>query len=337
MSSGRRQPRHRRFARARAVASRGGFTLMELLLSAAILAILSVAMGSAVLIASRAIGNRGGDSSASRAVAASDAIEHFRSEIRTATSFSERQATAVTFTVPDRDGDGVEERIRYAWSGIPGEPLTRAYNGSLPETLAEDVRAFDIDYLLQSLEPSTQNGEYEGGEVLLISHVDAPGGIMRSADVDRNRTAAQYFKPALPANAVSWKVTRVQVMGRSDRNDDGILYFWMCAANGSLKPSYPVHETVQVNESQLPVATGWFDVRFNQLDALDPSQGLCLVIGYRSGNGNVAMLQYEEGGFPMTPGTHWMTSSDAGSSFTNPVQYQDMCFRVYGTVTTEGR
>ena len=336
MNLGRHPSRHRRRAAGR-LGCRGGFTLVELLLSAAILGILAVAMGSAVLIASRAIGNKGGDSTASRSIIASDAVEQLRSDLRTATSFSERQATAATFTVPDRDGDGIQETIRYAWSGISGAPLTRTYNGSAPETLAEDVRAFDIDYLVQSLEPPVGSGEQESGERLLISHVDAPGGVMRSLLIDRNRMAAQYFKPVLPANAVSWKVTRIQVMGRSDKNDDGILYFWMVAPNASLKPAYPVHETVQVREDQLPDATGWFDVRFTQLDGLDPSQGLCLVIGYRSGSANAGLIQYEEGGSPMTPGTHWMTSNDAGSSFTNPVQHQDMCFRVYGTVLTEGQ
>jgi prepilin-type N-terminal cleavage/methylation domain-containing protein len=338
MIPARRQPRRHRDRRVTpAVGSRRcGFTLIELLLSAAILAVLSVAMGSAVLIASRAIGHRGADSSASRSVAASDALENLRAEIRTATSFTERRAAAVTFTVPDRDGDGIDETIRYAWSGVAGAPLTRAYNGSAPETLAEDVRAFDIDYLLQSLEPAAQAGEQETGETLLMSHADAPGGSMKSLLIDRNWWAAQYFKPVLPANATRWKVTRVQVMGRADKNTDGILYFWMTAANGSLKPAYPIHETVQVSETQLPVATSWFDVRFTQLDDLDPSQGLCLVIGYRSGNANVGLIQFEENGNPMTAGTHWMTSNDAGSSFTNPVQHQDMCFRLYGTVTTEG-
>jgi prepilin-type N-terminal cleavage/methylation domain-containing protein len=329
--------RRRQFRRGVAgVLCRGGFTLMELLLSAAILAVLSVAMGSAVMIASRAIGHRSPDSSAARSVSAAEAVEQIRSDLRTAMSFTERQPRAVTFTVPDRDGDGVKETIRYAWAGASGAPLMRVYNGSPPETLAQDVRAFDLSYLLQSLEPSGQTGPQVGGEMLLMSHVDAPGGSMRSILIDDKRMAAQYFKPILPANAVSWKITRIQVLGRSERQTNGILNFWVTAANGSLKPAYPIHETVQVSEAQLPLTADWFEVRFTQLDGLDPATGVCLVIGYRSGNGDVGLIMYEENGNPMTSGTHWMTSSDGGSSFTNPSSTRDMCFRVYGTVTTEG-
>lgn len=315
---------------------RGGFTLIELLVSAAIVAVLAVAMGSAVMIASRAIGRRSPDSSAARSVSAAEAVEQMRSDLRTATSFTERQASAVTFTVPDRDGDGVQETIRYAWSGISGAALTRAYNGTAPETLAQDVRALNFDYLIQSLQPMAQAGEQESGELLLMAHVDAPGGSMKPILIDNNRSAAQYFKPTLPANAVSWKVTRVLIMGRSDRSTDGVLYFWATAANGSLKPGYPILETVQVSEATLPTATAWFEVPFTQLDELDPSRGICLVIGYRSGSQNIGLIQYEENGTPMTAGTHYMSSNDGGSSFTSPVSDRDMCFRLYGTVTTEG-
>ena len=53
-------------------------------------------------------------------------------DLRLALSFSERTPTAVTFTVPDRDGDGDTETIRYAWETPDGDPAT---NGVAPLTM----------------------------------------------------------------------------------------------------------------------------------------------------------------------------------------------------------
>jgi prepilin-type N-terminal cleavage/methylation domain-containing protein len=324
---------HRRLVSRRYCAGGSGFTLVELMVSVAMVAILSVAMGSAVLIASHSMDQR--ESSAARTVVAADAVERIRAELRLATGFLQRSGNAVIFNVPDRDGDGVDEAIGYSWSGQSGTSLTRTYNNAPPEIVAEDVRDFNLSYLVQTLQPSRTPGPLEGTEILLIAHDDAPGGSLRTFLIDSNDMAAQYFKPALPANTVGWKITRVQVMARNEKNTDGVLYFWITAANSSLKPAYPIYETVEVAESKLPNAFNWFEVGFTQLEDLDPSQGLCLVVGYRSGNAKIGTLQYEEAGNPMTANTHWMQSSDGGSSFSAPTPARDLRFKVYGTATTE--
>ena len=314
--------------------ARRGFTLVELMVSVAMVAVLSVAMGSAVLIASRAIDK--GDSSASRTIAAADVVERIKSELRLATGFSQRTAKAVAFTVPDRDGDGAEESIGYAWSGVPGGPLVRTYNDAAPETVAEDVRTFDLAYLVQSIDPPTSGGGDESPEMLLIAHEDAPGGTIRTYTVEWERWCAQYFKPTLPADAVSWKVTRVQFMARQDRKPfDGVIRVVVSSANAGETPAYPILDEAQVNESSLSSQMSWVNVPFTKVQGIDPSQGLCLVIAHRNGNNGIAVVQYEDGG-GMTANTHWTTTNNLGFSYTAPNTRQDMLFRVYGTVTTSG-
>ena len=60
-------------------------------------------------------------------------------ELNYALSFTERPVNVVEFTVADRDGDESPEFIRYAWSGTPGDPLTRQYNGGTIAELVRDV------------------------------------------------------------------------------------------------------------------------------------------------------------------------------------------------------
>ena len=60
-------------------------------------------------------------------------------------------ALAVTFTVPDRDNNGLSETIRYSWSGTPGDSIMRAYNGGVEVAVAEDVKYFSLEYLLKTI------------------------------------------------------------------------------------------------------------------------------------------------------------------------------------------
>jgi prepilin-type N-terminal cleavage/methylation domain-containing protein len=321
-----------RLTRWRGARAGAGFTLVELLVSIAMISVLSVAMASAVLVASRAVGK--GDTSVMRSAVTGDVVARIEAEIRLATGFAERSANAVTFQIPDRNGDGVEETIRYAWSGVSGAPLTRVYNGAAPEVVAEDVRDFDLNYLVQSIKPAGPNA-VEGEEVLLISHEDAPGGNTRPYAVDWDHWCAQYFRPTLPANAVAWRVTRVQFMARQDRSPpDGTIALYVTSANEDEKPAYPVLEEVRISEAALATQTAWVEASLSSVKDVDPSQGLCVVIAYRSGTRAVAVVEYEERGNPMTPNTHWMTTGNRGYSFTEPNVTQDMVIRVYGTVTT---
>lgn len=102
-------------------------------------------LASAIYISSQALDL---DSSTSRQSAiASEVLGKLTADLALARSFSERTATAVTFDVPDRDGDLHPETIRYAWSGTPGDPLTYQYNGGTEITLATDVQSLDLTAL----------------------------------------------------------------------------------------------------------------------------------------------------------------------------------------------
>ncbi len=86
---------------------------------------------------------------------ARDILDEMAAELSLAINFTETGSDAVSFTVPDRDDDGRAESIRYEWVRENPNPklwrLTRQYNGGAPKTIADDVRHFDLNYLVKTV------------------------------------------------------------------------------------------------------------------------------------------------------------------------------------------
>src|SRR6266567_831775 len=99
---------------------RRGFTLLEVVVSASILSMVMLGLASTMVIAGKAVTKTTSDVSSG---ATAQAAQLFIRELKTAVSVTEMTATAITFTVPDRTGDGIAETIRYAWSGVAGGAL----------------------------------------------------------------------------------------------------------------------------------------------------------------------------------------------------------------------
>ncbi len=137
-----------RAARRLAARRRPAYTLVELVVAVAVTGILLAGMGSAIFVASRA-----SDSGTvpSNTVEGSRAVAEIAAELREATSFSERTATSVAFTVADRNSDAAPETIRYGWSGTPGDPLTRQYNAGTVVEILEEVYEFQLGYPLMTI------------------------------------------------------------------------------------------------------------------------------------------------------------------------------------------
>jgi len=136
---------------------RPAYTLVELMVALGAGSLLMAGMASTVFLGGRSLDH--GGAKAVQTKQANDAFDDVALDLGHATSFTERAAHAVTFKVPDRNGDEVPETIRYSWSGTPGDPLLMAYNGGTPATLAASVRAFNLTYLTR---PVTGTGFCKG-------------------------------------------------------------------------------------------------------------------------------------------------------------------------------
>lgn len=117
-----------------------GFSLIELVTALAISSLIVVAMGSAVMVASAAIPSTVDESKTQAATG----LDWIMLEVSEAEQIKSATNNALTFIVPDRDGDGQTELVSYTWSGVRGEPLYRAFNNAAAVVYLDEVRDFAV-------------------------------------------------------------------------------------------------------------------------------------------------------------------------------------------------
>ena len=124
---------------------RNALTLLELVVSMASSTVLVAGLAGALYISSQTLPDV--NDPARQSAQAATVIREIMSDVGLALSFTERTPWAITFTVPDRNGDSAPETIRYAWSGTAGDPLTYQYNAGSVITIAADVQNFNLEAL----------------------------------------------------------------------------------------------------------------------------------------------------------------------------------------------
>ncbi|MDP6543811.1 MAG: hypothetical protein QGH60_07440 [Phycisphaerae bacterium] len=132
-----------------------GFSMMEAVVSVGVTATLMGGMISVMSIASKASYNN--SEAAENTYQARDTITQITTDLSLAESFTERTSTTAAFKVPDRNGDGLSESVRYVWSGDAGGTLTRQYNGGTIVTIAEDVHHFNLGYITKVVQPASDD------------------------------------------------------------------------------------------------------------------------------------------------------------------------------------
>ncbi len=126
-----------------------GFTLIEVLVSTSIASILFAAIGSCILIASRAYPSQ--SSPLARAITATQAADLIAADVRFANKIVSGSVKSLVFTVKDRTGDGIDDVIAYVWSGTPGDPLLRYFNSSATENIATPVKNLKFQYDIRTI------------------------------------------------------------------------------------------------------------------------------------------------------------------------------------------
>ena len=129
---------------------RAAFTLVEVMVSMVVVAIIMGAMASLMRLATTQFDAT--SSGTSNLTKTTTLLQQITAEVALAKTVTERTATAITFTVPDRNGDGQDETIRYSWTGTAGGAMTRTYNGT-SATIADNVYCFNATYFLKTVGP----------------------------------------------------------------------------------------------------------------------------------------------------------------------------------------
>ena len=250
--------------RMRRAGLRSGYTLLELIVSTSAGAVLVAGLSGSLYIASHGFDRttRAMDLSVSQEILG-EMVRNLNQAIR----FTERTATAVTFTVPDRTGDNLPETIRYAWTGAAGDPLIYEYNNSSVE-LATGVQNFSLSYLTRMVTGENVSGTVPVAGVVFeefTSKKDGTGNPSTTIDTPPGASAGDLLVAVvvvdgsdLIAPPAGWNEVSLGV----STNQVAVGVWWKLA--GSTEPLS--HTFTWTNFEQ---SYGWM-MRFTGHDAANP-------------------------------------------------------------------
>lgn len=303
---------------------RRGATLLELVLSITAASVLLVGMQASLFVAIKCLPDA--QSSSTTSLQASKIVDNLATELETAVYVTERSATVIGFTVPDRNGDGLPERIRYSWTGTPGGGLTRQFNGGTLATIAASVDLFSLTPTFKTVAETYPGSSVEDvAESLLIDNYSISG----TGNNDASPTAffGQYYTLTLPAGVYAWRPTRVQFMAR--RNSvPGTSLVQMRPATVNLIPSNTILEQYTLRDSMMTGTYAYQSFNFNRIDPISSGGAICLTVVGQTGSKSVT-VQSTSGfvGLEKTGSNGTVWSYDTGKSLVS---------QLYGKLTRSG-
>ncbi len=221
---------------------RPAFTLIELMIASASSAILMGGLASALYISSRALlPDATATDERNRSALA---LAQMEADLRLALDFSERTATAVTLTVPDRNGDSQADTIRYSWTGTAGDPLLYQYNANTAVTVATNVQQFSVSALTRTIPadvlPATPASvvyesfaEAKANVAALTLTLPRPSGVAAGDLLIAVASVANGFSAPTMAAPAGW--TLVSRLGNSSAVSGGV---WWKIATASEPADY---------------------------------------------------------------------------------------------------
>lgn len=185
-------------------ARRGGFSLLEMVVTMGILALVMTVMTSIMMTTAKAL------PSAADADVLLDADERALREalwmVVDAGEVTANAANKLGLAAPDLDRDGDEDEVNFTFSGTEGDPLTMQVSGS-EVALLKNVKTFEFSFQRAARSVNDTDGTYETAEMLL-------DGWRGASSADRTcsltRTLAMRLVPQLPHDATHFRITRVR-------------------------------------------------------------------------------------------------------------------------------
>lgn len=315
-----------------------GFSLNETVVSLVAASTLMLGMGSTVYLVGRTSTTAGRPAPA--VVVNSQSLSNLAAELHYANAITERTAHAVTFTLADRTGDGVAETVRYAWSGVDGDPLTRTYNG-VSKVVHAKVDEFKLNYVIQTVEETTEaeapGAPVTGSEVLAASFNGWSGvtATTMTRALNAGVWASEYFELAWPAGATSFQVTRVRLkLGQSATTGSFTVGIYTAAGGIGPLPSTTLLGSQQsLSTAGLPVTPDWKELTFSGVTMTDNTSGYNILVKGVVAGGKLTYLYAAAA--PQDATVH-KYSTNSGSSWlpsTSTEKTNDVPFEVYGQFT----
>lgn len=302
------RPRQRFLSSQRQDCAVHGFTLVEMIASLAVASLLFVAIGSAVMLAAQATPED--DDLTANLMQVDRVVQDIADEMQQALYVFQRGLRTVTFVVPDRNGDGEAEVIRYNWSGNPGDPLLRQYNGATATAVLNDVQDFQLTYNTQSATLTYPGAPIESDEFVLSAY---PKERSNTHDVTVKTTQwqGQHFDPDWPGDALKWRPTRVRLRMRSEGAATEEAWVQLRTTDEDKEPTTTVIAQQLLEESSLLATYAWREFTYPNTGWFTPGDGLCAVVRHNSAGGDSAKLEAESN----QDGYGGLRTTNAGASW----------------------
>lgn len=296
---------------------RCGLTLVELVISMAIMSLIILGISSAILLATRSVPT--GDDTDVAVRETAGVVDMISEDLRTAVAVTEWLSeegddsghVVLTLVTQDRDDDGDAERIRYEWHREGGEPaasLTRRVNGLNTATLREDVRNLVMSRFVRGDE-----SHFSGivNHSAMTSLLNASAVISSTYAIDESNWIAHSLDFELPGNAVGWTPRLLALYIKREGVADGGVALQIVDADENGQPSENVLCETIVEATLLPSSYTWYPFSLDTCPMVRSGQPVCVVIKPSSGTGQVARLQYSEDA-GLQPGYSFYTSDGGG-------------------------
>jgi len=294
-----------------------------MVLSLSVMSIAFVAVGSVFLLASHVMPSPG--TAEASTVEQSAALSQLIEDLQVARYITEDTGTAITMVVDDRTGDGLPDRLRYAWSGTAGDPLTLSINGSVPVNVADNVQAFSLSFGLGNRVDTVLGSNVVSEEVLLFSRTVATASDTRHLSTS-TRGIGQVFTPTLPDSATAYTVTRVSVRARTNGSASGVTNARLYKVTGGVPTgSFLVEHAM--NEADLSSSLAWVNLVFDGAPERPAGEATAIALEWESGT-NSATVEFDNGG-----STGLLTQDGQDDPWINDAG-KSMLIEVYGTTTT---
>ncbi|MFA9477362.1 type II secretion system protein J [Phycisphaerales bacterium AB-hyl4] len=278
-----------------------GFSLVELSVAIALSAVVMLALGSAMVLASRALPNADSPALASHDVGR--ALEQLSTDLQHALYVSERSPHAITFTVADRTGDGSPQRMRYAWSGEPGEPLTWQLDDHDPVDLLPSIDTFELSYEQQGYTRTHAGHAVEGIQTLVSSHPRPSSSSDReTSSITSSSWLGQIIRPDIPTadpdNVLYWQPTYAAYVASRPLLLPPSHWVRLVVPELDHRPSETVLAHYTQSAGLLGTSLSWRDAPFSDAPMLMPGQPVNLIIRSSNAGGTSAFVEYDINALP---------------------------------------
>ena len=310
---------------------RAGVSLLELMVTLPTATILIGAMATCITIMMRA---KSQDDTLFRSTYdLSNAATQMAADIESAVAQVSSSTTHIEFVVPDRNGDGLPEQMRYEWggaSGVNANKILWKYNQEPLAVLFDDVGAFNLQTNTVSVPATVQN--HLLSETAVLKSINAfPSGVFREQVINASNPIGQYFIPDVGGLGIKWDLGSIRIMVRAaDANTDGILCIRVMKSDATRLPIAPILAEVKIAEWRLGSSYQWLDIPIAPICWQSQGTPLCITLGYGGGTGDVARVQFLENGTGMPTNANLVTSSNGGTTWTASAGTRGLRFYAYG-------